>query len=292
MFYLYGIIDQPDAEYELPQGFGGSAVEIVTCGGEDAKLGAVVSEIGKEPDRNAKSAHTHMNVLTTLMQNCSVLPSRFGIVFPSRDELVETISRLHMPLRDDLHRLSGQVEVNIKVTDRSPLLVKPVCEPAEGPGETKPEGEEPAVRYVTSKGANIKIRAQQTRGNELLAETIQAPFAAMVTGKIWRAVPTASGRPQITANFLLPREQFDAFRDGVKDLQETSPRLEVRITGPWPPFSFISEESTVKTLSADPSAALTAEEAEAAVADTDAVAAAESAAIAAAVEGTMTNEAG
>ncbi len=290
MFYLYGIIDQPDAEFELPEGFSGSAVEIVTCGAEDAKLGAVVSEVNKEPARNAISAHTHMNVLTSLMQHCVVLPSRFGIVFPSRDELVETVDRLHMPLLDDLHRLNGQVEVNIKVTDRSPLLVKPVCELADVSGDTRPEGEEAAVRYVTSKGANIKIRAQRTRGNELLAETIQAPFAAMVTGKIWRAVPTASGRSQITANFLLPREQFDAFRDGVKDLQETSPRLDVRITGPWPPFSFLSEASAVKTGAANPSTALTAESAEA-VADANAVVAAEGAA-AAAAEGTLTNEAG
>jgi hypothetical protein len=250
MFYLYGIIDQPGAELTLPKGFGGAAVEVVTCGDEGAEVGAVVSEITREPDRDAKSAHTHMNVLTSLMQHCVVLPMQFGIVFLSRDELIETVKRLHASLREDLRRLNGQVEVNVKVTDRSPLLVKPVCEIAEEPveGETKPSAEEASVRYVTSKGANIKIRAQQTRGNELLAETIQAPFAAMVTGKIWRAVPTASGRPQITANFLLPREQFDAFRDGVKDLQETSPRLDVRITGPWPPFSFMSEDGVVKAV--------------------------------------------
>ena len=185
-----------------------------------------------------------------MLQHCVVLPMQFGIVFLSRDELTETVKRLHASLREDLRRLNGQVEVNVKVTDRSPLLVRPVCENAceLSEGETKATAEETSVRYVTSKGANIKIRAQQSKGNELLAETIQAPFAAMVTGKIWRAVPTASGRSQITANFLLPREQFDAFRDGVKDLQETSPRLDVRVTGPWPPFSFMSEEGAVKAV--------------------------------------------
>lgn len=250
MFYLYGIVDQPGAELELPQGFGDAAVEVVTCGDEGEEVGAVVSEITREPARDAKSAHTHMNVLTTLMQHCVVLPMQFGIVFLSRDELTETVKRLHASLREDLRRLNGQVEVNVKVTDRSPLLVRPVCENAceLSEGETKATAEETSVRYVTSKGANIKIRAQQSKGNELLAETIQAPFAAMVTGKIWRAVPTASGRSQITANFLLPREQFDAFRDGVKDLQETSPRLDVRVTGPWPPFSFMSEEGAVKAV--------------------------------------------
>ncbi|MEJ2123877.1 MAG: GvpL/GvpF family gas vesicle protein, partial [Alphaproteobacteria bacterium] len=228
MFYLYGIIDKPNTELALPQGFGDDTVEVVICGDEGAEVGAVVSEIPSEPARDRNSAHTHMNVLTTLMQHCMILPLQFGIVFLSRDELVETVNRLHASLWEDLRRLNGQVEVNVKVTDRSPLLVKPVCEidGELGEGAVKSGSEEPSVRYVTSKGANIKIRAQQLRGNELLAETIQAPFAAMVTGKIWKAAPSPSGRPQITANFLLPREQFDAFQCGVKDLKETAPRLD------------------------------------------------------------------
>jgi hypothetical protein len=250
MLYLYCIIDQPNAEFALPQGLGDNAVEVVTCGKEGEEVGAVVSEIAKEPARDAKSAHTHMNVLTELMQQCVVLPLQFGISFLSRDELIETVNRLHASLREDLRRLSGQVEVNVKVTDRSPLLAKPVCELTgeTGEGETASGGDENAVRYVTSKGANIKIRAQQSRGNELLAETIQAPFAGMVTGKIWRAVPSPSGKAQINANFLLPREQFDAFQNGVEDLKETAPRLDVRLTGPWPPFSFMSEEGAVKAV--------------------------------------------
>lgn len=244
MFYHYAIIDQSTGDFALPRGLEDAAVEILPC--DD--LGVVASQISAAPLRNAHNAHIHMDVLTALMQHRSVVPSGFGATYLTRDNLLQTVSSMRKKLTAELKRLNGQIELSIRVTDRRPLLLQPVVEIVTGDvtGEDADAStEEPKLRYFTTKGANAEKRVRQFRGNAALAETVKTSFAPIATAQSWRALPSPSGRPRISASFLLPRESLLAFHDGLKTLREADPRLDIFMTGPWPPFSFVSENGNV-----------------------------------------------
>jgi Gas vesicle synthesis protein GvpL/GvpF len=43
--------------------------------------------------------------------------------------------------------------------------------------------------------------------------------------------------------YLVERGRVDEFRRRLDDLSSSSPALRVTCTGPWPPYSFVSEEA-------------------------------------------------
>lgn len=122
MLYLYAIIDKPGVEFELPRGLEDAELEVLPFDG----LGAVAGPLSGRPSADAANAHRHMAVLKTLMQECTVLPTRFGAVFRKREQLHRAVAGLHTTLAADLERLRGQVEVALKVVDRQALILAPV----------------------------------------------------------------------------------------------------------------------------------------------------------------------
>jgi hypothetical protein len=52
-------------------------------------------------------------------------------------------------------------------------------------------------------------------------------------------VPLVRDAGEASASFLVDRSRWRAFADAVAGEQHRDPELEVRLTGPWPPYDFV-----------------------------------------------------
>lgn len=236
MFYLYGVIDQSDVEFELPRGLGDGELNVLSVNG----LGVVTGRLSDLPNRDTENAHRHMEVLTTLMEQCTVVPSRFGAIFHSRDELDRLIIDLHDSLSANLQRLRGKVEMELKASNPHAHILKSVRDEVRQIETAKYAATSTSLRFFPTLPSVKEYVKHQADANEALVHTVCRPFANLVTEYIWRPVSAGAGRAAISAAFLLLRENVEAFQKALDTLRQSEPALNIQSTGPWPPYSFIS----------------------------------------------------
>lgn len=238
MLYLYAIIDRPSAQLTPPCGVEDATPEILPFN----DFSVVAGLLRTTPLRENAGIRCHMDVLNTLMRQCTVLPVRFGTVFPTYDELSQSMFDMQDTLLSDLRRLRGQVELGVCATARSTLPAPKITPDGLAVGGAFIPGQGPGFRYIAGKRAEHEQRLRESRTNEALAALVCAPFATLASEQDWHALASSAGRG-ISAAFLLPRHRFDAFQLVVTQLRRAEPDLDILCTGPWPPFSFVSDGS-------------------------------------------------
>jgi hypothetical protein len=163
-------------------------------------LGVALSEMSAPPEPMPQRLRAHNSVCLALIQAGGVVPFRFGNVFENEEELCAAVGAKAADLERKLVRLAGCVELNVRV----PL------EPGERPSSgtdylrRKKRELELAERLRTELGPALKDWRQEIRHGELRATCLVA----------------AGGAAELKA-------KLKAF--------EPEPRL----TGPWPPSSFV-----------------------------------------------------
>jgi hypothetical protein len=79
-------------------------------------IAAVVSNAPfKEYTPNKENAYAHMQVMTLVMREHTVLPVAFGMVFKNEEVLRMMLERIHNDLRKALNEIEGKVEFGVKV---------------------------------------------------------------------------------------------------------------------------------------------------------------------------------
>ncbi len=112
------------------------------------------------------------------------------------------------------------------------------------------------VRFLTESYALLKGALAMVEGrwefrlhvmvvDNALAETFALDLVTHVYAELRRlsasAVPfPKSGRRILSAAFLVDRASSSAFRSKVEDLAHLNAALEMDLTGPWPPYDFVS----------------------------------------------------
>lgn len=234
LLYLYAIIDRPRAQIALPRGVEDATPEILAFD----EFSVVASSLGNAPQRDNAAIRSHMNVLSALMPQCTVLPVRFGTVFPAFDDLSRSVSDMRSGLLADLLRLQGQLELSVCVTARGTPPLPTTAPDGVDADQASDFVPGPGFRYIAGKRREHDERLCERRAKEVLAERVCAPFATIASEQVWHALPSSAGRG-ISAAFLVRRERFAAFQLTVARLRRTEPDLDILCTGPWPPFTFV-----------------------------------------------------
>jgi len=149
----------------------------------------------------------HEELLEELMQECDLLPVRYGTVVPDEDAAARAVAERQEELSAALERVRGAVELALRV------------EPREPPG-----------RVEATTGREY-MRAKAARLAE--AHALHEPLSAIA-----RAAVVKSGPELLRAAYLVERGSVDAFVGRVRELQRERPELPLLCTGPWPPYSF------------------------------------------------------
>jgi gas vesicle protein GvpL/GvpF len=242
-WYVYGVVpaDVDAASFAAAEGVGAGRVELVATGGLAAIVGRVpLDEFGEEPlRRNLESrdwleatARAHDRVLAEALGRTPLVPLRFGTVYRSQDGVRGMLDERATELREAIERLRGRVELGVKA-----FLVAPEQEEGAAPSSGREyllrKQEARATAKSTQTEALESVRALHERLASLADDARVNPPQQ----------PELSGRHEtmlLNGAYLVGAELQPAFAAAVDDYGDE--RLELVVTGPWPPYNFVERE--------------------------------------------------
>ncbi|WP_424893198.1 GvpL/GvpF family gas vesicle protein [Streptomyces sp. XH2] len=236
--YVYGIArgDRP----ELPEGLTGIGdpplpVRVVTGAG----LSAVVSDCPAEGELRPKRRDllAHQRVLAEAGRRTTVLPMRFGSVSGSDEQVRDVLTEHSGRYEEQLDRLDGRVEYNVKAVHHEDAVLHLVL--AENTGlrtlaEANRAGGGGSYEERLHFGELVAraVHERETRDAALVRRTL-APLAE---GE--RPGPESTGW-FLNVSFLVPEDAGSRLLAEAGRLEKEHPRLDVKVHGPLPPYSFV-----------------------------------------------------
>ena len=236
--YMYAVLDgEQDGPLVLPDGIDPSQrVELV----RHDDLAAAVSWVDPEflEAATADSAHLadlagrHDDIVSRLGTGGPALPFRLGTVCRSVEDVHRLLATEHDRFRAAMDSVRGCDEFGVQV----------VAEPAptQDPPAGAPDAEDSGSRYLQARADERRaIEAWRQRAAEA-AEQAHERLEGVASR--WRTIPGRRGRTNVVSNrsYLVPRARAESFRAEVDSLDRTfaASGVRVRLTGPWPPYSF------------------------------------------------------
>lgn len=243
-YYVYAIAAPHMRLPEGISGFGGP-LHVQPYG----ELGAVVSCIyAAEADSIATAANTenlvrHEAVVEAVRRCGPALPVRFGTVLPDDAALSRALAAHYQALRDDLRRVGDKVELGVSVLWR----------PAEARTGAPPSPLDEGARN-SQKGAAVAARSgreyllarqavyRQAESARERAQTLARELDDLLRPHVLacRRSLCPSERLALRDVFLLERERVGAVESVCADVRQRHPEALVLVSGPWPPYSFVT----------------------------------------------------
>ncbi|WP_405780404.1 GvpL/GvpF family gas vesicle protein [Streptomyces sp. NBC_00859] len=234
--YVYGIVG---GAHQLPAGATGvgeppAAVRLLPAG----DLAVVVSEAPAGLRARRRDLMAHQGLLLELAEAGPVLPMRFGVVAPDDATVLSDVAARRGEHAAILERIDARVEMNVKVMpvqDHLAALIRedPVVRRARDETRRRP-GYEANIRLGEAVSAGLKRRA--------VAAAALLPAQCAEIADEMRPGPEVDGCV-LNASFLVPRRREADFRAVVERCAAAhQDRLELRLTGPLPCYSFTGPE--------------------------------------------------
>ena len=194
----------------------------------------------EEPDLAAggwlqQAVRTHERVVERLCARTTVLPFRFGALYPSREHIRAVLRTRADQLRSELDRLDGTAEWGVRA---QPIEQEPAEQGTAAAGDVA-DGTEWMLRRRQVAAAREQTRRARTRfAAELDTYLTRHARETLVRSSAQHGEPSAV---LFDAVYLVPQT---ATADFHTDLDQVSSRcaaegLEVEVTGPWPPYHFV-----------------------------------------------------
>ncbi|TVL91071.1 GvpL/GvpF family gas vesicle protein [Streptomyces sp. SAJ15] len=234
--YVYGIVS--GGRPELPSGLAGVGDPPRPVRGVRAgELTALVSECPEDLRPRRRDLLAHQRVLTEVGRARTVLPLRFGSVSAGEREVREVLASRAEDYRERLRRLDGRTEYNVKAAHEEDLLLRQLL-------DEEPELRGMAAANRAAGGGSYEARL---RTGERVAETVrdrEERDARLITQTLSplaeeHRMGPESGGWFVNLSLLVHRDDAEPLADAVAGLRSAHPRLDLRLNGPLPPYSFV-----------------------------------------------------
>jgi len=228
MLYLYAITDLPDLPTDLTEpGLDGAGLREIVW--ED--LAAVVSSTTDGAALPTESnLWRHEAVVEALMAARAVLPVRFGTMLLDEDAAREILAANSGVFTPNLEHVRGRVEVGLKVLWNE--------EGVATSGVPRATESDNGRSYMLARVAEERALGIVRKRAETLSADLHSVLVGLAADS--RRHTLATPRLLLTAEYLVGRNQIDAFRGQVDSLSADHPALRFLCTGPWPPYSFVT----------------------------------------------------
>lgn len=235
--YVYGIVG---GSHPLPPG---------TCGVGDPPaparllpaedLAVVVSTAHPGLRARRRDLMAHQGLLLALAEAGPVLPMRFGMVAPDEATVLASVAPRRSEHVAVLERLDSRIEMNIKITPVQDNLAALIREDAVVRGLREETRRRPSYE------ANVRLGEAVAAGLRRRAAVAAARLPAQLSGTADDMCPGPDVEGCVmNASFLVPRHRERRFRDVAERFAaEHADRLDLRVTGPLPCYSFVAPES-------------------------------------------------
>jgi hypothetical protein len=200
---VYAVCDRPEVPPPEP-------LDAVRAGDVLAVFGP---HVPPQEGAAADALWEYERVVEELMAERTVLPMRFGTVLPDAGALREAVAARHDAFAERLAFVRGRVELGVRA-------IGTTTAPAPSPDASGRE-------YLLAR-----------LGSDHAAAELHEPLAA-------RAVASSrhpdGGGEILRAAYLVDRDDVASFVGAVERLRGEHPDVAMLCTGPWPPYSFVSD---------------------------------------------------
>ena len=236
--YVYCIIESTQPLSFGAIGIGAEPTEVHTVNYRD--ITAVVSDTPLEvydPTRENVLAHERVN--DAVMHEHTVIPMSFGTVFKTSEDIVELLRSAYDAFRDVLGKMRDKVEFGLKVLWEPDAVIRELEAQDENLSRLRQE-------ISSQRGSTYFARMQYGR----LVDSLLQNRSEILVGEIFSAlrdvsIASRTNKPIgdkmiLNAAFLVERAREPEFDAAVKAIGMRHENLNIRYTGPWPPYNFVN----------------------------------------------------
>lgn len=207
-------------------------------------LAAATSGLAGELRPDVQHVLRHAEIVEQLRQLGPALPVRFGTVLADAAAVAQALAARYEVLAADLLRVGDKVELGLSVLWEPPAPDHEHGGAPAAPEVAVPTG--PGARYMQARLTEHHRAAAARDTAKLLAQDLDSVLGAYVLEHRCTILPTS--RLVLRTAYLLEPARTPVFREAFDTLRPAYPHLRFLLSGPWPPYTFVTPMETGEPL--------------------------------------------
>ena len=261
MKYVYCLArHEPSPPDAFPPGLGGAKVHHISFSG----ISALISHVDSVEVRHAvpvpdtvQNVLAHQEVVDAALRLYrSVIPCRFGTLFPDNKNILMFLKEHYTRLDAHLTKLEGKIEVSVQVilnrrgsVPVPALTAAPLATREQGDAETRgqspqrPSAASPCLKRRAGISYLLKKKEKLHASKELdeQAERLSLDLNRAMS-PLWSDVKIQKRSTErkllLSICYLVDQQKLPAFKLAYQKFKRENPTLRLLYTGPWPPYTF------------------------------------------------------
>jgi hypothetical protein len=236
--YIYGIVEEPQLRRFGFTGVGEADVYSIN----HQRIAAIVSDTElSEIDPTRKNVQAHTVVQDELLKEYTLLPMGFGMITASADEVRGLLEKNYEGLTNELNRLAGNIEVELKLYWDQETIIK----------EIQGENQELSRLKAKIKAASspAEIRSLMIEAGKLV-DNIVLDWKTRYADMVYTVLKELSYQAKmnnpvglknlLNASFLIDKSRESEFKEQVYTLDSKfQGKVNFKYVGPMPPYNFV-----------------------------------------------------
>lgn len=234
--YAYCLVEDPDT-IDVPgvqvRGVQGAAVRLLKID----EFGVLVSDGESDAFPLTKeSAIAHDAVVRSILGQTTSLPFRFGSVV-SEQQLRHYVATYKPALKKNLAHVRGCVQMDLKI-------IWQYSKPDAGPPPEEERG--PGTAFLEKKRRELLGDERQVALKAELSDFLRKDLDGLIRDQQVTLRPSRTA--VLAAVFhLVESASTQRYQEKVQEIRNIRPDLNIRMSGPWPPYSFAPIELEFET---------------------------------------------
>ena len=192
------------------------------------EFGIVISKGESLPLTQRESVMAHAAVVRSFLDQTTSLPFRFGTVL-TEQQLRHYVATYKPALKKNFTHVRGCVEMDLKI------IWQQANPHADQPTENKQQG--PGTAFLAKKRREFLGDERQSAQKTELSSLLREHLGALIRDEHIELYPSKTA--VLAAVFhLVERADTEEYRNNVQEIRNNRPDLRIRLSGPWPPYSF------------------------------------------------------